>query len=116
MGEELAEDFSNEELEILGEDVPESEETDTEEQETPEETDTKEDDTGDADGSEETDEQAEEEESAEEDENRVPQKRVDKIVYEREETQRKLDLLKRDPNKYYQLYPDEKPDTEEKAS
>lgn len=39
------------------------------------------------------------------------QERIDHLTWEREETKRKLDLFKRiGPEKYYEVYPDEKPD------
>jgi hypothetical protein len=38
------------------------------------------------------------------------QKRINKLTWERRETERKLDLLKRlGPDKYFEVYPDEKP-------
>lgn len=38
------------------------------------------------------------------------QKRIDTLTYEREESNRKLDLLKRDPEEYYRLHPEERPE------
>jgi len=103
------EEFTKEELEILGESEEEGQETpDTsedkgesqEESETEQTTETEE-------------EETEETEQAEEEENKVPQSRVDQIVREREDLKRKNDLLRRDPQAYYEKYPDEKPEEQE---
>lgn len=41
------------------------------------------------------------------------QKRIDRLTWEREENKRKLDLLKRNPDQYYALYPEERPQERE---
>jgi hypothetical protein len=47
--------------------------------------------------------------SGDQQENWVPQSRVDEITRGRRETEEKLELLKSDPDRYYQQYPDERP-------
>lgn len=98
MGDE--EEFTKEEKEILGEaEEEEGQETQDESKASGEKQKSE---------TEQTTESAEaEEEQAEEEQNMVPQSRVDQIVREREDLKRKNDLLKRDPDAYQKLYPDE---------
>jgi hypothetical protein len=119
MGDEVA-DFTQEELETLGEaevneftSVPETEEEQGTEAETVEVS--------------ESDEQslAEPEESAQEPEvadtaqdkeNFVPQSRFDKVYGKQKDMERKYDLLRElGPDKYYEVYPDEKQAQEQDA-
>jgi hypothetical protein len=51
----------------------------------------------------------------EEDDQTNVQKRIDHLVWEREENKRKLDLLKTDPERYYQQFPEERPETRQPA-
>lgn len=104
------EDFTKEELDTLGE------ETEEKGQETQDQETTGEEQESETEQSTETAET--EEEQAEEEENLVPQSRVDQIVREREDLKRKNDLLKRDPDAYQKLYPDEfeEEETEQKVT
>ena len=92
-------EFTKEEQEILGESTEEEGQETQDEKESGEKQES------------ETEQSTEsvktEEELAEEEENMVPQSRVDQIVHEREDLKRKNDLLKRDPDAYQKLYPDE---------
>lgn len=113
MGDDINEEFTAEELEILGEAEPQDEGP-----ETPE---TDEEAAGEAEGQEteteqSTDDETEageaEEESEEEAEEQgpVPQDRFNQVYGRAKETERKLDLLKRlGPEEYYKVYPDERP-------
>lgn len=105
------EEFTKEELEILGESEEEGQDT----QDTSEET-------GETQEESETEESTESEEKETEDkaqakekdkENLVPQWRVDELTREKHEAKEKLDLLRRDPQAYYEKYPDEKPEEQE---
>ncbi len=55
-------------------------------------------------------EQVEEEEA--EDKEPPVQKRIDRLTWEKNETQRRLDLLRTNPEEYYRQYPDERPQQE----
>lgn len=123
MGDEWKGEFSREELEAMGEEVPretpgpetqateETQETETEQKtlETEESAKTGEEEKGET-------EEAEEEEQLKEGEP-VPYDRFSKVYgrakqteREREELKEKLDLFKRSPDEYYAKYPDEKPE------
>jgi len=110
------EEFTKEELETLGEETESEEEKGQETQvdskeKGEEETETKQ-------TTESEEEKTEEEQKAEEieeKENLIPQSRLDQMRREKGDMERKHDLLKRSPEEYYQLYPDEKPEEEEKV-
>lgn len=98
-GDTGGDDFTKEELETLGEETEEKGQETQDEKKTGEEQESE---------TEQSTETAEaEKEQAEEEQNMVPQSRVDQIVREREDLKRKNDLLKRDPDAYQKLYPDE---------
>lgn len=108
-------EFTQEELEILGEDTPdedpgspaEEQESDTGEsqdsEEKPEETPE----------SEETEETDTEQEEGERDKGPVPYDRFSKVYGEKKELERKLELFRKDPEEYFRQYPDEKPTGEQ---
>ena len=104
------EEFSPEELEALGEQTPEktTEEPQGEPEESPEESTEQVEET-------ETEQAASAEETQTEEEKIDPiQKRIDRLTWERHETERKFDLFKRlGPERYYEAYPDERPQEEQ---
>ena len=120
------EEFTQDELVTLGELDPE----DIEDEETAEDQDTDESVETEEEGElQETTKEEEEEASDEEAEaaaaeaetetdenvNMVPQPRVDQLRAQKGEVERKLELLKTNPDEYYRLYPDEKPASITKA-
>ncbi len=107
------EEFSKEELEILGESEEESGQDTQDTSEDKGESQEEESKTEQTTETEEAETEETEQEEEEEKENMVPQSRVDQIVREREEEKRKNDLLRRDPQAYYEKYPDEKPEEKE---
>jgi hypothetical protein len=105
------EEYTKEELEILGESKEEGQDTQATSK-----------DTGETQEKAETEESTESKDKETEDkaqaedkdkENMVPQWRVDELTREKHEAKEKLDLLRRDPKAYYEKYPDEKPEKEE---
>jgi hypothetical protein len=94
---------------------PETGETEGAEGETPEETETEQAATEreESESATDTEAEGEQEEGAEEggQEDKEPpvQKRIDRLTWEKNEAQRKLDLLRTNPEEYYQQYPDERP-------
>lgn len=100
------EEFTKDELEMLGEESEESEEQETDEKEEQEDEAGKE-----GDEEQEGDEETEEETEEEEHRDKV-QERIDKVVFEKKEAERRLDILKTlGPDEFYKVYPDEKPDS-----
>ncbi len=113
----MAGEFTQEELEILGEETPD------EEPETPSED---EDDTGESQESEEKPEETpaseekeepeaepKEEGEGEKEKGPVPYDRFSKVYGEKKELERKLELFRKDPEEYFKQYPDEKPKGEQ---
>ena len=109
------EEFSNEELEILGEEPSEEKdpETPSEEdgdkgEETPSGSKEK------SEGTPASDKEpgTEHKDGEGDDKDPVPYDRFSKVYGQHKETERKLDLLKSDPEEYYRQYPDEKPKEE----
>lgn len=99
------EEFSPEELEALGEQPEETtEEPQGEPEESQESTEQQTEET-------ETEQAASAEETQAEEERVDPiQKRIDRLTWERHETERKFDLFKKlGPDRYYEAYPDERP-------
>jgi len=114
----MGEEFTAEELEILGETPPEPE---PEASEAPvEEPETEEAPVEEVEEGEETTaldelleaEQPEEDEEEIPDDGKVPYTRFAKVTGQRNELKQKFDLLRRDPEAYFKLYPDEKPEQE----
>lgn len=120
------EEFTNEELEILGEDTsdedpgtPAEEKSDTgesqESEEKPEETpESEEEEEKESDAEQEEDQEDEGEKGEKEEKGPVPYDRFSKVYGEKKELERKLELFRTDPEEYFRQYPDEKP-TEEKS-
>ena len=120
------EEFTEEELEILGEETEpeesegeESEETGTGESEE-ESTETEDEDAEEDEQPEgEPDEELELDDGArefiEDDDPKGVQKRINKLYAESKSAKEKLDLLKTDPDRYYEQYPDERPEAETEA-
>ena len=110
MAEYFEEEFSKEELAALGEEkepvgdeLPEGEPEESPEESTEQVEET------------ETEQAASAEETQTEEEKIDPiQKRIDRLTWERHETERKFDLFKRlGPERYYEAYPDERPQEEQ---
>ncbi|MFX0114196.1 MAG: hypothetical protein ACFFB3_06585 [Candidatus Hodarchaeota archaeon] len=107
--------FTKEELEILGEDMPDEDPGTPSEEES---------DTGESQESEEKPEAIPESEEKEEadteqkhdegetDKDRVPYDRFSKVYGEKKELEWKLELFRTDPEEYFRQYPDEKPSEE----
>lgn len=114
-------EFTQEELEILGEETPdtepenpsegsedtgESEETEEKTEETPESEEEEEE-------SETEQDEAEGEKDDEKSKGPVPYDRFSKVYGEKKELERKLELFRKDPEEYFRQYPDEKPTGEQ---
>lgn len=120
MGEDINEQFTHEELVTLGE-VPaepqqeapvEASEAPKEEAKVEEKAETTEVPETEQAAKEETESATDRQEETKEEEEETPkvQKRIDRLTWERKETERKLDLLKRlGPERYFEVYPDERP-------
>lgn len=111
--EDLNEGFTPEELAILGEVEDEAGETSEEQGEKTEqeaEGEASEEEKGELKEAAEEGEEKTAEEEEEQEDARIPQSRLNEVVAQREEAKQKLDLFKRlGPDKYYEVYPDEKP-------
>lgn len=114
-------EFTQEELEILGEDMPnedpgnpsedqddkgESQEIEEKPEETPESEEEEEQKTD-------TEQDKGEEDDKDKDKGPVPYDRFSKVYGEKKELERKLELFRKDPEEYFRQYPDEKPTEEQ---
>lgn len=112
----MNEEFTKEELEVLGEQAPEEDpETSTKEESDTGESQESEEETEEIPESEKEEETETETEQEEEEDKKdpVPYDRFSKVYGEKKELERKLELFRKDPEEYFKQYPDEKPEEEQ---